>query len=167
MTLSSSRPIYLTGFMGSGKSTVGLELARLMKRRFLDTDALIEKNTGKKISQLFKKGEKYFRDLETATLVSLAGTKNTVISLGGGAVLRPENRQLIARGHWIYLDVPLSVILTRILGCKTRPLAKSAQDLGLLYQARLPLYLMATHIIRCTTLAPDAIAKNIMRRIKK
>src|SRR5690349_9770471 len=115
--------IYLTGFMGSGKSTIGQILAAKLNRRFLDTDALIEARTGKPIKTLFKsKGETYFRALESQVLRELSQKDNLVVSLGGGAILAPQNRDILRLGEWVFLHVPMSVIKNRLKNDKSRPL---------------------------------------------
>ncbi len=84
--------IVLTGFMGTGKTTVGKRLCALTGAQFIDTDALIEEKEGMSIPKIFEKhGEKYFRDVESEVIKSLAGYKGAVISTGGGAVIRRDN----------------------------------------------------------------------------
>ncbi|MGC3989050.1 MAG: shikimate kinase [Chthoniobacteraceae bacterium] len=90
------RNIVLIGFMGSGKSSVGRLLARLLAGRFVDTDQLVVKQAGCEITELFQKqGEDHFRQLETEALTSLRGQTGLVIATGGGIVLRPENVALL------------------------------------------------------------------------
>jgi shikimate kinase len=90
--------VYLTGFMGTGKSVVGRELARLMKRPFVDLDALIERSSGKSVAELFeKRGEKAFRRLERAALDRTARRKGLVVALGGGALLDKRNLALVEK----------------------------------------------------------------------
>jgi len=84
--------IVLTGFMATGKSEVGKDLARLLEMEFIDTDDLIEEKVEMKISEIFaKKGEKFFRDLESEIAKEVGGWDNYVIATGGGIVLRQEN----------------------------------------------------------------------------
>ena len=90
--------IILTGFMGSGKTSTGIRLSRRLQCPFVDTDRLIEQETGKKIPRIFaEEGEAYFRDLETKTLKKLAeGRERRIISTGGGLPVRPQNRPATA-----------------------------------------------------------------------
>src|SRR5437773_8673578 len=98
--------IFLIGFMGSGKSLIGQELAALMKYKFLDTDSLIETKRKKSIAKLFAtEGEEYFREIERKTLLSLKKARNTVIATGGGMPCYFENMQWMnSNGVTVYLD---------------------------------------------------------------
>ena len=90
--------IYLIGPMGSGKTAVGRELARRLKRRFVDTDCWIEKRTGATVADVFaKRGEKAFRALERQAVVRVSKTGGQVVALGGGAPCQPELRRVVRR----------------------------------------------------------------------
>lgn len=109
--------IYLTGFMGVGKSTVGTELASILKRDFIDTDALIQKAAGLSIPEIFsKKGESYFREVEHSQINSLSkNSKNSIVSLGGGALMNPLSLSEVKKsGMLIYLSADARNILERI-----------------------------------------------------
>ncbi len=140
------RHIVLCGFMGSGKTTVGRKLARLTGLSFVDLDHYIEAQTQMSISDIFAQyGESYFRDLETRYVTELTQRKEgMVLSLGGGAVLRPENVTAIKKsGLLILLDTPLSRILKNLSQSTTRPLLETSDKLAQtkrLYDARRPLY---------------------------
>src|SRR5512133_3442701 len=97
--------IYLIGFMGSGKSTAGRELARLLGWSFTDLDTEVEKREGKTIRQIFaQKGEEYFRNLETKVLRDLNTLANSVISTGGGTPCHSDNMDfMLENGLTIYL----------------------------------------------------------------
>ncbi len=120
----SGKNIYFLGFMASGKSRIGREFAALLGWPFFDTDALIEKKAGKRISKIFAdEGEVAFRALETEVIRELALKKNNVIALGGGAVLRDENWQIIsASGITICLTAPVETLADRIARNRRRPL---------------------------------------------
>ncbi len=113
--------LYLTGFMGVGKSHVGRHLARLLDLEFIDTDLLLEKNEGEKISVLFKnKGEAYFRQKESECIknvVSQSLKKNVIVALGGGALIKEDNLETIVKGkgQLIYLKADLTILNQRIL----------------------------------------------------
>lgn len=114
-------PIYLTGFMGVGKSSVAAFLASLIQRIFLDTDKLTEASASLSISEMFAlKGEPFFRALENKTiaeLVSSGSSKNSVISLGGGVLMNQANFDLISTsGTLIYLSADEDTLLERIKG---------------------------------------------------
>jgi shikimate kinase len=114
--------IILIGFKGSGKTTIGKLLSESLGALFVDTDSLISALFHKKnrltlsCREIFElKGEKYFRELEAAVLIELAGLNNAVVSTGGGAVLEKENiARLKTLGRIIFLDVPLDVLKKRL-----------------------------------------------------
>ena len=109
--------IVLIGYRGSGKSTIGYKLANRLWQEVVDTDALIVKKAGKTIAEIFEQdGEQRFRDLETEVVKEVAKLQDVVISLGGGAVVREENRRALKEaGHKIvYLKCDPEVLLQRI-----------------------------------------------------
>ncbi|MDO5127093.1 MAG: shikimate dehydrogenase [Eubacteriales bacterium] len=117
--------IILIGYMGTGKTTVGKEIAKRYGYEFLDTDAAIEEENGMKISQIFAEhGEEYFRNLETDFIKRLAEKQgNYVISTGGGLPLRAENRSLLKElGTVYYLQASADIIYDRLKGDTSRPL---------------------------------------------
>ena len=145
--------IVLIGFMGSGKTTVGMELAKRLGMNFLDTDAYIEQQAGKKISQIFaEEGEEYFRKLETEVLEHLRDTvANTVFSTGGGMPLRKENARLLKEiGCVYYLTAVSSVIYDRVKENTDRPLLQGEnpyETICKLMKQRGPLYEAAADMI--------------------
>ncbi len=133
--------IVLIGMPGSGKTTVGRSLARVMRMHFVDADEKLEADTGRKISGIFASdGEDAFRDLESKVLAECAQMQNTVISTGGGAVLREENMKCLAQnGRIVWLNRAVSDLFSTNL--TNRPLI--AQDKNRIYQLfeqREPLY---------------------------
>lgn len=116
--------LWLLGLSGSGKSTIGPALASLLHRPFLDTDAEITRSAGKTIAQIFQaEGETAFRQLETAVLKKCALAKPSIIACGGGIVIDPANRALLAQsGLRIYLQVPVPILAARLTGQTDRPL---------------------------------------------
>jgi shikimate kinase len=109
--------IVLIGYRGSGKSTIGYKLANRLWQEVVDTDALIVKKAGKTIAEIFEQdGEQRFRDLETEVVREVAKLQDVVISLGGGAVVREENRRALKEaGHKIvYLKCDPEVLHQRI-----------------------------------------------------
>lgn len=124
--------IVLIGFMGSGKTSVGLRLSYRLRRPVEDTDKLIERREGRSISDIFAaEGEAYFRDLETALLRELADKKYSCIySAGGGTPVRECNRELLKRmGTVIYLRVRPETVYERLKGDSTRPLLQCENPL--------------------------------------
>lgn len=124
-----NRLIYLAGFMGSGKSTVGPILANTLGYEFVDIDKLIEQKAEQPIVQLFETvGEKGFRNLEREVLREVAGLDGYVVSLGGGTIANEENFQLIQQsGIVVYLRLPLEEILQRVQHKQDRPMLKSRE----------------------------------------
>lgn len=123
-----SRLIYLTGFMGSGKSTVGPILANTLGYEFLDIDKLIEQKADRPIVQLFDAvGEKGFRTLEREAINEIAGLDGYVVSLGGGTIANEENFKIIQQsGIIVYLQLSQEVILQRVKHKQDRPMLKDA-----------------------------------------
>jgi shikimate kinase len=116
--------IFLVGFMGSGKTTVGRALASLLGARFEDTDARVEAAAGKSIETIFRDdGEGRFRELEWEALRSLDGASDTVVATGGGLFLGTVQRAFMRRaGTSVWLDVPLEVARSRAGNGASRPL---------------------------------------------
>lgn len=122
--------VFLTGIMGSGKTTIGRRLAHQLHAEFIDMDNQIEKEENKSINEIFSSsGEEAFRSLETNLLKSLQAldqdSKITVVSTGGGVVIRDENRKIMnASGTVIYIRAELEDLLNRLENDKSRPLLK-------------------------------------------
>lgn len=145
--------IILIGFMGCGKSTVGIKLSYRMRRSMLDTDKLIEKEEGRTISEIFAAdGEVYFRDLETRCLENLIKTeKNRIISVGGGLPVRKENHALLKQlGTVVYLRANAETIYERVKNDTTRPLLQGEnpqEKIKNLMEQRLAVYEQAADVI--------------------
>lgn len=144
--------VILIGFMGCGKSSVGKELALELDVPFIDTDAMIEKQTGRKISAIFREsGEAYFRDLETMALKQLMDSGGRkVIAVGGGLPVRPVNREYLKRlGTTVYLLARPETLVERLEGDDTRPLLQGGelrQKIKQLMNDREEIYLAAADI---------------------
>lgn len=124
--------IILTGFMGTGKTAVGEQLAQKLGCPFLDTDAMVEKSTGRSIPEIFEKqGERVFREYEKKMLHKALDQERIVISTGGGAVVDPENRKLMKeKGYVVALSASPEVILERVSQVDNRPMLKIADKEG-------------------------------------
>jgi len=117
--------IVLIGFMGSGKSTLGIRLSYRLRRVIEDTDKLIEKKTGRSISDIFARdGEEAFRTMETQLLKELNENANgKIVAVGGGTPVREENRPLLkSLGTVVYLRIRPESVYERLKGDTTRPL---------------------------------------------
>jgi shikimate kinase len=154
LTLSPSEPlrIFLVGLPGSGKTTVGRQLARGLGLPFEDSDHVIEQRVGCSIRDYFEReGEAAFRDVEEAVIRELTQGPSGVLATGGGAVLRPANRQCLRdAGQVIYLRATPDVLFKRLRHDSQRPLLQVADPLGRLrslFEERDPLYRETAHFI--------------------
>ena len=162
------RRIVLTGFMGSGKSTVGPLVAQRLGWRFVDADDEIEAEAGVPIAELFARhGEAAFRERERAAIARLAGSEGLVLALGGGAIEDPQTRALLlnARGTLlVHLEIELATTLARCGGTEhTRPVLADQANLARRYERRLPLYRQAHVSIRADALTPEEVAEAVLR----
>lgn len=141
--------IVLCGFMGSGKTVVGRELAKIMGAKFVDTDELIEKEQGVDIKAIFAThGEDYFRDLEYEMCKKVAQMKGAVVSTGGGAMTFARNVEAIKQGSKVvFLDASFDVICDRIGNSTTRPLFQDREKAKRLYDERKDKYLAAADYV--------------------
>lgn len=165
--------IILIGFMGSGKTTVGKELAKALNFTFCDTDDMIEKETGELIKDIFaKKGEAYFRNLESKLINDLTGKVNhIVLSVGGGLPIQPGNAIALKKlGTVIYLSTSKESIKKRLAGDKTRPLLQGPDasiKLTKLYNDRTPIYKEVSHLeIITDDKSVQQIVMEIMNKLK-
>ncbi len=129
--------IVLIGMAGVGKTSVGQELAKKLKRPFFDTDKMIEEKTGKSISQIFNEvGEVGFRQIESEIVFEVAKKTHSVIATGGGAVLNEENRETLQKNAVVvFLKRPLEKLAT-----DGRPLSVSLPKIKKMFEERLPIY---------------------------
>ncbi len=142
--------IILCGFMGSGKTVVGSELAKIMGRKFVDTDELIEEEQGVAIKAIFAThGEDYFRELEFEMCKKIgAECKNCIVSTGGGAMTFERNVEAIKNGGKIvFLDADFDTICERIGNSNTRPLFQDREKAKALYDERKSKYLKASDYV--------------------
>lgn len=130
--MKNEKNLVLIGFMGSGKTSVGLKLSYKLKMPVEDTDKLIERREGKSIRQIFEEeGEEVFRKKETELLGELADRQGRVIySVGGGTPVREENRKLLRQlGTVVYLQISPETVYERLKGDTTRPLLQCENPL--------------------------------------
>jgi shikimate kinase len=160
--------IYLVGFMGAGKTTVGRTLSRRLGWRFVDIDAEIEQREHLTVSELFaRRGEAYFRALERAVLADHLADRHAVVATGGGTFADPQNRAVInADGVSVWLDVSLPRLASRVPADGRRPLAADRAEFERLYAARRPAYGQAHVRIDATRTGVDAIVEEVLDRLK-
>jgi shikimate kinase len=161
--------IYLIGFMGAGKTTVGMGLAEKLRYSFYDSDQTVVEMTGKSIPQLFDEvGEKGFRDLEQKALQSLPN-ENCIIATGGGMILRETNREYMnENGTVIWLDASPAEIMRRLENDSSRPLLTSNKNeqIEQLYQKRMDLYKQASEFqVRTDGKTATDIIEEILMKI--
>lgn len=153
LKLKRTPGLYLTGFMGCGKSTVGELLADEWGWSFVDMDADIVKAQGTSIADIFDTGgEAAFREIETETLRKrvrmIQSGRPMVVALGGGAFAQEANVQLLQdNGVTVWLDAPLELIRKRLAGATDRPLARDPERFEQLYNARRAAYAKADYRI--------------------
>jgi shikimate kinase len=162
------RRIVLTGFMGSGKSTVGPLIASRLGWNFIDLDDVIEAEAGTSIAELFARhGEAQFRDREHRTIARLAAADGLVLALGGGAIERAETRDLLLTSPGtllVHLAVELATTLARYAGTEhTRPVLADQANLARRYGLRLPLYRTAHLSISVDALTPEEVVNAILK----
>lgn len=163
--------IVLTGFMGTGKTAVGKEIARLLDMKLIDVDTEIEKSEKMTINEIFKQfGEPRFREIETEMITKLSKDKSSIISTGGGAVLKQENMDILREnGVIICLIATPETILGRTSNSNDRPLLQVENPLerikGLL-NFRRPFYEKADIMIDTEGKPPLRIAEEIIEKVK-
>ena len=159
--------VLLIGFMGAGKSTVGRPLAQLLDMEFVDTDELIEKHSGCRITEIFRtRGEASFRKMEQDVLARVLKHKGQVVACGGGVILPGANRELLRRsGVVVWLWAPLAVCMKRADN-GDRPLLSGRGPEGL-YHRRVPMYAACSHMVVSSS-EPDvnAIARMVANEVR-
>ncbi len=161
--------IFLVGPMGAGKSTVGQQLGKTLKKQFFDCDKEIEKRTGASISLIFDvEGETGFRKREQQMLDEITAREQIVFATGGGAVLDDLNRsRLMSRGFVIYLNAPLDLLIERTARDKARPLLQTddpQERVAKLMRERDPYYRQVADIVIETD---RRSARHVVREIQQ
>ena len=164
-----SKAIYLVGFMGSGKSTIGPRLAEKLGLRFVDLDDDIEAAAGRKISVIFgEDGEAAFRDAEHAALAARVGSGEAIVlALGGGAFTFARNRDLIkGAGTSVWLDCPFELALRRVAGFGHRPLAGDPVQFRALFEKRAADYVLADVRVPVANDDLEAVVRAIVEAVE-
>ncbi len=164
--------IVLTGFMGTGKSVTGKSVAHRLNMQYLDLDEMIEKDIGMKINKIFqRKGEPYFRDLETKACKCISILDNFVVSTGGGIVLREENMKELSRnGIIVCLTASPDVIYQRTKKHGHRPLLNvkdPKREIAELLKKREPFYKRCDQMIDTSNLPVDEVVGRIVQYYKE
>lgn len=165
------RNVILCGFMATGKSTVGKQLAEAMGYRFLDMDALIEEETGIPIPEIFAtQGEPAFRALESQLVERIAAWSGYVVATGGGTIVNPQNLQkLKSCGVVVSLKADIPTILRRTERGDTRPMLKGGdktERIRQLLELREPFYAQADIILDTSTLTVGQVVQTLIKQLQ-
>lgn len=163
--------VILIGFMGAGKTTIGKKLARRMDMEFIDTDDMVEEQSGQKISDIFaEKGEAYFRELETDMLRQLLQRRERcVIAVGGGLPMQPVNRPLLKElGKVVFLEADIETLVLRLKNDTKRPKLQGGdlrERIETLMSQRLEVYLETADVrVSTDTQGYSSILKEIIEK---
>ena len=165
--MKSKENLVFLGMMGSGKSSIGLLVAKKLKLDFVDIDKEIEKILGISINKIFEtKGENYFRKYEEKITLKKLKFNSTIISLGGGGFTNKNIRQEVLKNHIsFWLNWNNEILLNRIKNSKKRPIAFNSTDDELidLIKKRSNIYSKALYEIKCDNLSKNEIVKKILK----
>ena len=162
--------LVLVGMMGSGKSTIGKVLSNKLKLNFIDTDSEIEKIENTSIKNIFEtRGEKYFRKLEEKIVLEKLVDGNKVISLGGGAFINLNVRNVVLKNNlsfWLHWNN--ETLMTRLNKSKRRPLINnlSIEEIENIIKSRITFYRQANYKLDCENLTKNEIVKKIIKIFK-
>jgi len=158
--------LVLLGMMGSGKSTIGYLLSKNLNLEFYDIDSIIEKQDGRKISEIFNtEGEVFFRKLEEKVSIKILKLKNKVISLGGGAFLNENIRkEVLSNNVSFWLNWKSNTLINRIKRNNKRPIINNSNEneIKKLISKRLKIYSMADFKINCEKFTKNEITRKIL-----
>ena len=164
-----SRTLYLVGFMGCGKTTVGRLLAQRMAWKFVDLDQLIEESEGATVAEIFARaGEAAFRRREQDLLRRIVqkgpAAGGRVVALGGGTIAQPANLELLQRAPaiTIWLQCPVDQLLMRVALMPNRPLFRDEASFRRLYEERLPYYQQAAYSVASGPGDPREVVQQIL-----
>ena len=156
----------LIGMMGSGKSTIGIAIAKAIRFKFIDTDKEIEKEEKKSITKIFEeKGEKYFREIEKKIILELLTKDQNVFAFGGGSFLNKDVRMnIIKRTTSFWLNWKNDTLIDRIAGSRKRPKVQNltTKELNDMINKRAIIYKEAKYKIECDDLNKNEISKKIL-----
>ena len=165
--MKSKENLVFLGMMGSGKSSIGLLVAKKLNLNFIDVDKEIEKELGLSILKIFEtKGEDYFRKFEEKKTLKILKNNSTVISLGGGAFINKIIRKEVLKNHIsFWLNWENETLINRIKNSKKRPIAFKSTDNELidLIKKRSNIYSKALYEIKCDRMSKIEIVKEVLK----
>ena len=165
--MKSKENLVFLGMMGSGKSSIGLLVAKKLQLNFIDIDNEIEKKLGKKITDIFEEnGEDFFRKIEEKITLKKLKLNSSVISLGGGAFTNRNIRKEVLKNHLsFWLNWNYKILLNRIKNSQKRPLAinSSNNEIVNLIQKRSNIYAKALFEIKCDNLSKNEVVNKIIK----
>jgi shikimate kinase len=171
--MATHKSLVLVGMMGTGKSTIGKEVAKKLKIEFVDTDKLIEDEANLTIAEIFKNnGEKYFRELEEKIFLKIKNDKEKIISVGGGAFINDAIRKKILKEYLsIWLNMNEDLIISRIQrNAKKRPMVDQnniEKSIKNLKKTRDPIYKLANYEINCNLNSKNKIIEKVKNFYEK
>ena len=169
--MKSKENLVFLGMMGSGKSSIGLMVAKKLKLNFIDIDNEIEKELGKKITDIFEEnGEDFFRKIEEKITLKKLKLKSKVISLGGGGFINSNIKREVLKNHLsFWLNWEDKVLIERIKNSRKRPIAFNAnsEELINLIKKRSSIYSHALYEIKCDNFSKYEIVKKILQNYEK
>ena len=165
--MKSKENLVFLGMMGSGKSSIGFLVAKKLQLNFIDIDNEIEKELGKKITDIFKEnGEDFFRKIEEKITLKKLKLNSSVISLGGGAFTNRNIRKEVLKNHLsFWLNWNYKILLNRIKNSQKRPIAinSSNNEIVNLIQKRSNIYAKALFEIKCDNLSKNEVVNKIIK----
>ena len=156
--------VYLVGFMGAGKTTVGRSLARRLGWQMTDIDEMIERRERQTVADVFaRKGEVYFRAVERAVLMEQLPSRHVIVATGGGTFVDPQNRAVINQdGASVWIDVPFDRLIARVPVDGRRPLAADRVEFERLYLLRRAAYEQAQMRLDASRAAVPALVEQLI-----
>ena len=169
--MNLKKSVVMVGMMGSGKTAVGTQLARLLSVPFIDSDDAIVTAANRSIAEIFERdGEPVFRQKESQIIGRLLEGPSCVLSTGGGAFMSPENREMIAaKGVSVWLRADVELLWQRVRHKSTRPLLRTANPRATLkeiYDIRVPIYALADLAVDSEAdLSIDGMARRVLEAL--
>lgn len=155
--------IWLIGMMGSGKTTVGMLVARSLGKPFIDTDVTVMTSTGQSIPQLFDQSEATFRAAESTAIADIARGEGSVVATGGGAILSDDNvTTMRGSGSVVLLAVDAETVVERVAIDEGRPLLSTTEAVERILTERADAYnVVAHHVVQTVGRTPEEIAMDV------